>query len=159
MPVLLDGDPISTEVRHTHTHTHTHIESLQHHRCVFTEVNHHFLCQVHRQTRTEDLPRRLQELPPGVSEGNISGPSHFEFIKYLFHVHALMRLCLHVNPGNVGHRQQQGSGVYVCLPERPPERSGAAVFPPRRGTHTSPTLFCPTFSQLSSHCFFGFFAH
>lgn len=48
--------------------------------------------------------------------------------------------CLCINPGNVGHGQQQGPGIHVQLPERPPERSRAALFPPRWGTSPLRTL-------------------
>lgn len=48
--------------------------------------------------------------------------------------------CLCINPGNVGHGQQQGPGIHVQLPERPPERSRAALFPPRWGTRPLRTL-------------------
>lgn len=80
----------------------------------------------------------------------LSGPfCHIQPAAVWFDSHAPVHFWLCVNLGNVGHGQQQGAGVHVRLPERPPERSGAALLPPRRGACTLPcgkkkpwTCFC-----------------
>lgn len=116
--------------------------------------NQYFLYQVHRQTRTEDLPWWVQGLPPGVSEGNTSWTSKSP--AHLFHFSCSNTSVFVCQSRKYGPQTTTKFRSLCSATWRTPWEKWSSLISTKTRYARSPTFFPPHFlNRFSSRSFLG----